>query len=209
MMSQKSNNMFYACFLEENKESLILNSWEECQDKIKGKKARYKKFKTKEEAQNWLENGALYSKKIISENNNLDKEAIYFDAGTGRGIGVEVRLTDFKGNSLLHKIMPKNKINQFGNYLLSQGRTNNFGELTGLFISLKYAKKYNTKIIYGDSNLVIEYWCHGHYNEKNLDEDTIDLILKVKNLYEEYTLSGGLLKKISGDINPSDLGFHK
>lgn len=40
--------------------------------------------------------------KLYSE---LEREAIYFDAGTGRGNGVEVRLTDFDGNSLLYKIM--------------------------------------------------------------------------------------------------------
>ena len=139
----------------------------------------------------------------------LDKEGIYFDAGTGRGEGVEVRLTDYDGNSLLHEILDASKINGYGNYKLSEGRTNNFGELTGIFAALKYAKKNNIKVICGDSNLVIEFWSRGKYNSDGLEKDTIDLIKRVTSLRAEFEKNGGKVKKISGDVNPADLGFHK
>ncbi|WP_067139145.1 ribonuclease H family protein [Oceanivirga salmonicida] len=200
--------MFYAYYIEKIDEKGIVDTWEICSQKIKGQKSRYKKFKTYEEAKIWLDNGALYEKKVLDKS-GLIKDAIYFDAGTGRGIGVEVRLTDINGKSLLNKIMPIDKINEHGNYLLSSGRTNNFGELTGLFIALKYAKKYNIKNICGDSDLVIKYWCKGHYNKDNLEKETVELIKKVSIMYGEYIGYGGKLHKVSGDINPSDLGFHK
>ena len=139
----------------------------------------------------------------------LEKDGIYFDAGTGRGEGVEVRLTDYDGNSLLYEILEASKINKYGNYKLSDGRTNNFGELTGLFAALKYAKKNNIKVICGDSNLVIEYWSKGRYNSDGLEKDTVELIKKVTLLRTEFEKNGGIVKKISGDVNPADLGFHK
>ena len=61
---------------------------------MSGKKTRYKSFKTKNEAVEWLKNGAEYETKeqklgrmpdLFAE---LDREAVYFDAGTGRGKGV-------------------------------------------------------------------------------------------------------------------------
>lgn len=202
----------YAYFLIDSEESGIVYTWPECQDITKGKKARYKSFKDEKEAENWLNNGAEYESKEKKNEElfeKLDKNAIYFDAGTGRGNGVEVRLTDYDGNSLLNKILDEKKINEFGNYYLSQKRTNNYGELVGLFAALKYAEKYNILTICGDSFLVIEYWSKGRYNKENLDEETIDLIEKVTNMRKLYELKNGKVEKISGDVNPADLGFHK
>ncbi|VWL85865.1 RNase H1/viroplasmin domain-containing protein [Oceanivirga miroungae] len=196
--------MVYALYLIDENKKYIFDNWLECSNNIKGKKARYKKFKNEMEAKKWLDEGANYETYT-----KLDSDAIYFDAGTGRGIGVEVRVTNHLGASILNEIMPKEKINEFGNYLLAPNRTNNFGELCGLFIALKYAKKYKVKKIYGDSELVIKYWSKRIYNEKNLEKDTIKLIIQVSDMYSEFIQNGGELKKISGDINPSDLGFHK
>ena len=65
-------------------------------------------------------------------------------------------------------------------------------------------------IICGDSSLVIDYWSNGRYNKSNLtDQDTIELIRKVKELREEFQKQGGKVKHVSGDVNPADLGFHK
>lgn len=144
--------------------------------------------------------------KLYSE---LEREAIYFDAGTGRGNGVEVRLTDFDGNSLLYKIMNEKNINEFGNYYVADTRTNNFGELVGIYTAFVYAKKYGAKIICGDSSLVIEYWTKGRYNSSNLESDTVELIKKTALMRNEFEKRGGTVKKISGDVNPADLGFHK
>lgn len=197
--------MFYAYLLEHEKLQGVVSTWEECQNIVKGKKAKFKKFKTMEEAKNWLNSGANYEKK--SSTFDLDKEGIYFDAGTGRGIGVEVRVTNYKKESLLHKIIDKNLINEFGNITL-EDKTNNYGELLGLYCALKYAIKYNIRNIYGDSELIIKYWSKGHY-KKTLNDDTIKLINRVLSLMTSFNLQNGNLIKISGDNNPADLGFHR
>ena len=193
------NKKFYAYFIIDTNENGILENWADCQKKVSGKKVRYKSFKNFSEAQEWLNSGANYEK----------KEKSNFDAGTGRGNGVEVRLTDFNGNSLLYKIMNEKNINEFGNYYVADTRTNNFGELVGIYTAFVYAKKYGTKVICGDSSLIIEYWSKGRYNSSNLENDTIELIKKVTLMRNEFEKKGGTVKKISGDVNPADLGFHK
>lgn len=207
-----SKNKVYAYYILDTDQEGIVFTWDECQNIVKGKKARYKSFKNVEEANLWLKNGAEYESKEKKNEEllvELNREAIYFDAGTGRGNGVEVRVTDFNGNSLLYKILDKEKINEFGNYYLSQGRTNNYGELVGLFAALKYAEKFNISTICGDSFLVIEYWSKGRYNYENLDEDTVTLIKRVTEMRKTFEKNNGEIKKISGDVNPADLGFHK
>ena len=178
----KNRNKVYAyCILDDNKfivESNIVYTWDECQNIVKGKKSRYKSFKTQTEAKKWLECGAEYESKSEKQDKlidlfaELDRDAIYFDAGTGRGKGVEVRLTNFDGIPILYKIIGNSKINEYGNYYLSEGSTNNFGELVGLFSAIKYALKYNIHTICGDSSLVIDYWSKGRYNKENLGKDT-------------------------------------
>ena len=207
------NQKFYAYFIINTNENGILENWTDCQKKVSGKKARYKSFKSLLEAQEWLNSGANYEKKekkdLTKLYSELEREAIYFDAGTGRGNGVEVRLTDFDGNSLLYKIMNEKNINEFGNYYVADTRTNNFGELVGIYTAFVYAKKYGTKIICGDSSLVIEYWTKERYNSSNLESDTVELIKKTALMRNEFEKRGGTVKKISGDVNPADLGFHK
>ena len=207
------NKKFYAYFIIDTSENGILENWSDCQKKVSGKKARYKSFKTFLEAEKWLNSGANYEKKekadLTELYSELDQNAIYLDAGTGRGNGVEVRLTDFNGNSLLYKIMNEKNINEFGNYYVADTRTNNFGELVGIYTAFIYAKKYGTKVICGDSSLIIEYWSKGRYNSSNLENDTIELIKKVTLMRNDFEKKGGTVKKISGDVNPADLGFHK
>lgn len=206
-MAQK----FYAYIIEKENIKNVVNTWSECQSFTKGKNARYKSFKTQDEAWNWLDNGGVYEnkKEILAEKKLSLEEGIYFDAGTGRGIGVEVRVTDRFGNSLLSKVLPKEMINSFNNYLAPEGSTNNYGELIGCYLALKLALKTNSFKIFGDSKLVIEYWINGFFNSQNLNEKTINLISKTKFLKDEFEKLGGEIIHISGDINPADLGFHK
>ncbi|MGF6905738.1 viroplasmin family protein [Fusobacterium sp. PH5-44] len=209
-MSQK----IYGYFLIDEKKSGIVDSWDKCQNATKGKKSRYKSFKTLAECNIWIENGCQYEskevkeqKKIEIQNNMID--GIYFDAGTGRGIGVEVRVTDKHGNSLINEHYHSFPLNEYGNIFLGKERTNNFGELLGLSIALDFALKSDTKNIFGDSNLVIEYWSHGHFNKGSVNDDTIKLINYVVKRRKKYEVCGGKIAHISGDINPADLGFHK
>ena len=211
---------YYAYFF--NKEDNgIVNTWAECEKIVQGTKARYKSFIDKSVAQEWLDSGASYERNIglnAPLNTTLEK-GIYFDAGTGRGIGVEVRVTNENKENLLEKISPSSlkKLlkgtswikNKFGNIQVETGKTNNFGELIGFYFALNCAKILKQNVISGDSRLVIDYWSLGRFHESNLESDTINYINKVIVLRKEFEKNKGVVKHISGDINPADLGFHK
>lgn len=205
--TKKKSNKFYAYNLFEVGKTGIVDSWDECKNITSIGKARYKSFKTREEAAQWLNQGGRYLTQ--EEVRRGLPDGIYFDAGTGRGIGTEVRVTDKMGNSILHKLIPQNKINAHGNYLTSEGSTNNFGELLGLYCALKIAIHENILNIYGDSNLVITYWSRGIIKKDTQKEETLDLAKKVVPLRKLFESLGGKIQHISGDINPADLGFHK
>lgn len=210
-----SKNKYYAYFLENGNVSGVLESWEACEVIIKGQKARFKGFKTHEEATSWLAQGASYEPKLKTSKEKSSgikkylEVGLYFDAGTGRGIGTEVRVVDEKGRNQLSKVVPNEKINEYGNYV-AELKTNNFGELLGCYIALKIALNEGHVSVFGDSKLVLEFWSKGRYNKENLqDKETITLIDKVCKLRNEYEKRGGELRYISGDDNPADLGFHK
>ena len=99
--------------------------------------------------------------------------------------------------------------NEFGNIQLEAGKTNNFGELIGFYFALNCAKNLKYNVISGDSRLVIDYWSLGRFHESSLELDTINYINKVILLRKEFESNKGIVKHISGDINPADLGFHK
>lgn len=203
--------MFYAYILN-NGDKGIVNSWDKCEQIVKGQSSvKYKKFKTIEEATKFISNNG------VAENITpvLDKNAIYFDAGTGRGRGVEVRVTRSNGTSLLSYIK-KNKsfmemlnkhnwfINEFDNIELGKNYTNNFGELFGCYIALIIANEVKCKTIYGDSDLVIKYWTQGNCKfDDDLTKKLSDTVTKIRNNFN------GSINHISGAINPADLGFHK
>jgi ribonuclease HI len=201
---------FYAYVLDD--ESGIFNNWDDCSKKVKGTDARYKKFKTQTEAILWIDSGAIYDKKTVKKNILGVKfelvKGIYFDAGTGRGDGTEVKVTDENEKSLLADFLESDKITKYDTYHLGKNFTNNFGELSGLFFALNIAIKNNIRIVFGDSKLVLDYWSNGIY-KKDLPLHTIDLIKKVMPLRKKFEDLGGKLEFISGDLNPADLGFHK
>lgn len=202
-----SKNKFYAYSLTEEKSRGITQSWNDCKSAIEGKKAKYKGFRTEQEARQWLLDGAEYTKKAVLQQEL--KPGIYFDAGTGRGIGVEVKVTDARGNNIINKIVPASEINEFGNYLAPKGSTNNYGELMGCYIALKIALQENSRSIFGDSKLVIDYWSRGHIKKDKVAEKTYKLSLMVAELRRQFERNGGQILHVSGDINPADLGFHK
>lgn len=196
--------MFYAYIL--NNKKGIVEDWESCKALVNGiSGAKFKKFKTLVEANAFINNG-----EIELEN------AIYFDAGTGRGRGVEVRVTDKNKNSLIPVLKENRKdiidfflkkgwnINEFNNLELGNNYTNNFGELLGCYIALIIANIKGENKIFGDSNLVIAYWSKGICNIE--DKETLKLIEVVSKLRNNFN---GKIEHISGDINPADLGFHK
>ncbi|MDP3770582.1 MAG: ribonuclease H family protein [Candidatus Sungbacteria bacterium] len=194
---------YYAYLIPDTHKSGITDDWEKCKKLISGKTgATYKGFKTKEEAGEWLEAGADYSHK-----KSLPK-GIYFDAGTGRGDGVEISVTDEKGKDLLATIMPKEFINRHGKHLIPRGVTNNYGELLACRYALELALREGMHYVYGDSKLVIDYWSKGYIKDE-VAAETIDLALEVVKLRREFEQKGGILDRVSGDDNPADLGFHR
>lgn len=198
---------YYAYFITVSESKGICENWDECKNIVQGKKARYKSFKTEKEAREWLDTGANYTKK---EDIKKDlPEGIYFDAGTGRGIGVETRVTTKDGVSILHKYLPEEKINEHGNFLLPKGSTNNMGELAGIYFAIEIALREKIFYIYGDSSLVIDYWSKGYIKKDNVSEKTYDLAMLVKKKREYFESLGGKISRVSGDYNPADLGFHK
>lgn len=196
--------MFYAYILSDKKG--IVEDWESCKALVNGVSgAKYKKFKTFAEANAFINNEEIEL-----------EDAIYFDAGTGRGRGVEVRITDKNKNSLIPILRENRKdiidfflkkgwnINEFSNIELGNNYTNNFGELLGCYVALIIANIKGENKIFGDSNLVIVYWSKGICNIE--DKETLKLIEVVSKLRNNFN---GKIEHIFGDINPADLGFHK
>lgn len=202
---------YYAYLIPDTDISGVTDNWDDCKKIVSGKTgARYRGFKTKKEADHWLEQGATYA--ASGERSRTTKKrlikGIYFDAGTGRGQGVEISVTDEKSNNLLEMILPKKYINRHGKHLIGNHVTNNYGELLGCKYALELAIRENITHVFGDSKLVIMYWSKGHIKNEVAGE-TIELAHVVAELRREFESKGGKLTRISGDDNPADLGFHR
>lgn len=190
---------FYAYSIDN--EDGIVNTWPECQTIVAGKKARYKSFESKEEAQMWLDTGADYEVKHLAK-----EDGVYFDAGTGGGNGVSINVTDKNGKSLLFGIL--DNLNEKGHYLIPKHSTNNYGELLASKYALEIALDKDIKKIFGDSKLILDYWSKG-FIKKEVGEETVSLAKEVQKLRYEFEKKGGQMFHISGGSNPADLGFHK
>lgn len=183
----------------------ICDSWEECKRIVSGREARYQSFKTKQEAEEWLRAGALYETRLEVKM----EPGIYFDAGTGRGKGVEVSVTDENGKDLLQGILAKKFINKFGKHLVRGKATNNYGELLACKFALQISGRVGIKRVFGDSKLIIDFWSKGYFKKDKLSKKTVSLILEVVKLRRQFEKEGGGITRVSGNDNPADLGFHK
>src|ERR1700685_1506806 len=89
---------YYAYFVPAGNKSGVTSDWKKCESMVSGKTgARFKAFDAKADAERWIAHGAIYETK---QQPKLER-GVYFDAGTGRGAGVEVSVTDEKGKNLL------------------------------------------------------------------------------------------------------------
>jgi viroplasmin and RNaseH domain-containing protein len=204
-MSSKKQK-YYAYFVPGKNVKGVTADWKTCEKMVSGKPgARFRAFDNKKEAEQWLEHGARYEVKMVPKR----EPGIYFDAGTGRGNGVEISVTDEKGKNLLHKTLSKGDLNRFGKHRVeNDSATNNYGELLALRYALEIARKEKIKKVFGDSKLVIEFWSQWRIKRKELPEETVELADEVSALREKFEESGGSVERISGDFNPADLGFH-
>lgn len=201
---------FYACFIPEKGIKEITENWKDCEKLVSGVKgARYRSFNTRKEAKEWIEAGAEYEVRPKREKTKL-KPGVYFDAGTGRGEGVEISVTDSKGNDLLKDILAKRFVNKHGKHLIKDKKaTNNYGELLAAKYALQLAIKNGVKRVFGDSRLVLNFWSKGIANHKTLPKKTLTLAEEVKILREEFERMGGVMEFVPGGDNPADLGFHR
>ena len=214
-MAKAKRAKYYAYALPNHGPYGVTDNWAACEKMVSGKYgARFKSFDTKEQAEAWLAAGAQYDVKVAPKL----EPGIYFDAGTGRGNGVEVSVTDEHGKDLLHKVISKTEINRFGKFLVSKAiggaqATNNYGELLALRYALEIADKLpkakKPAKIFGDSKLVIEYWSQWRIKRDELPEETVMLATEVAEMREVFEAQGGVIARISGDHNPADLGFHR
>src|SRR3989344_2510508 len=199
----------YAYFLPKNNQDGVCDSWEECAKKVIGVTgARYRGFSDIKSAEYWLKQGAVYQESRQREKPNL-LPGIYFDAGTGRGQGVEISVTNEKGENLLNKVMPRKKINRHEKHLILKPVTNNYGELLALSYALKLAVKTGIKRIFGDSRLIIDYWSQGKIRRAQVESATVRLAENTRKLRISFEKSGGKVEYVSGDDNPADFGFHR
>jgi len=195
---------YYAYFVPRTGIKDITDDWKKCEKIVSGEKeARFKSFTKIEDAKLWLKKGADYDFKKDLE------LGIYFDAGTGRGEGVEVSVVDENNNNLLPEILPQKKLNKFGKYVLENGLTNNYGELLACKFALQIANKKKIKKVFGDSRLVINYWSRGFVKKESFSRELFELIDSVIELRNKFEKKGGAIIYISGKDNPADLGFHR
>ena len=197
---------FYAYLLPSGR-SGVTDAWSVCEKIVSGVRgARYRSFDERRPAAAWLAAGAPYDVRARKK----PSPGIYFDAGTGRGEGVEISVTDETGKNLLHKVIGKKRLNFFGKHRVEDDdATNNYGELLALRYALAVAKKEKARKIFGDSKVVIDYWSRGRAKRKELPAETVRLSDEVARSRERFEASGGVVLRISGGDNPADLGFHK
>lgn len=188
----------------------VVDNWAACEKIVSGKTgARFKAFDVRGDAEAWLNAGAVYETKAAKPRPTL-VPGVYFDAGTGRGDGVEISVTDEKGKNLLHKALGRRELNAFGKHLVGNAdATNNYGELLALKYALEIARATRVKKIFGDSKLVIDFWSRWRIKRKDLPEETVALADDVSRAREAFEKTGGTVERISGDFNPADLGFHR
>lgn len=211
-MGSRSAKKFYA--FEVEGERGIVGSWSACEAKVKGRRARYRGFATRAEAEAWLASGAHYeprAQRAEAERGVLPAQAVFFDSGTGRGEGVEVNVTDREGIPVLHLVLPEERLTVRGTAFMPKGSTNNYGELMGCLYALKVARALGVKLVCGDSALVLDYWSRGHVSREKRAEDpelarAAEAVAVERRAFES---EGGRLQHVRGRVNPADLGFHR
>lgn len=211
-MAKRAKNHFYAYQVDGRQG--IVKSWADCEAKVKGRSARYRGFETLAAAKAWLQAGAPYADRAAVKEQAreaLPKDALYFDAGTGRGLGTEVAVTDAEGVPVLHLALPEEALTERGTHLLPAGKTNNFGELFGCLCALRAARKLGVRKVCGDSALVLDYWSKGHVTKEKRESDPalLELAQRTHSERRAFEAAGGRLIKVPGALNPSDLGFHR
>ena len=211
-MGVKRKNTFYAWRLGDDEG--IVATWAECDARVSGRSnARYKGFRTREDAVAWLAGGALWGGGGTRSKRNagdLPEGAVFFDSGTGSGEGTEINVTDRDGVPLVHLAVAKERLTPRGTVFLTAGRTNNYGELLACLLALRVARKLGLRTVAGDSRLVLDFWSRAHLSATaRADPDLARLADLTETERVAFEAGGGVLVHVPGGLNPADLGFHK
>ena len=162
---------YYVVFSIKKLKKILVTNYDEVLKIVKKRGYTCKGFKTKEEALNF---DPFKIPLNIGELEYLNENGIYFDMGTGRGIGSEIRVTNYLGESLLYELENyKLLINEFGNLNLGNNKDTQYGELYGLYLALLIAKQNKNNNSYsfisGDNMFAIEF-SFGKYNNKKFEQ---------------------------------------
>ena len=212
--SSASGGKVYAYVTESG--SGIVDSWEACEARVRGRQARYKGFKDRAAAEAWIAGGARYEDRDAEKHAaaaELPDDAIFFDSGTGRGRGTEVNVVDREGVPLVHLAGDElgGVLTKEGTVLLGRQRTNNYGELLGCLLALRVAETLDSRHVYGDSKLVLDYWSKGHVTreKRQSDPELSRLANETMAARRRFEAKGGTLAFVPGGVNLADLGFHR
>lgn len=158
----------YAYILLDTNEKGIVKTWDECKSKTNKIASRFMSFNNEEDANSWLDAGGNYVSKTKKKEEL--KPGIYFDSGKKGKSFTKIRLSDEKGEDLIHLLtLEKDKENNrrvhcIGDYInyyseetenimtkeyngnivgeiCNVKSTNNFGELTAFIASCIYVLK--------------------------------------------------------------------
>lgn len=227
---------YYAYLIVNGGVKGITDNWDKCKAITSGTQARYKGFTSEQEAQDWLNAGANYNqnKPEKKETNRQVLPGIYFDSGKRGKNGITfVRVSNEKAEDLMDTAFSsvvdfelfnkalgnlsarRNLSSLNGNVGANLGaeNTNNVGELVGFIAAseiaiFKIKNGLDPMTIYGDSQLVLNYWSKGNFQDTlpSKTKKTIALAIEARKKAESV---GVRYAHVSGDVNPADLGFHK
>jgi ribonuclease HI len=144
---------------------------------------------------------------------------IYCDGSfrAGKSIYGYSTVTDENGIDLLSLKIPNSEVVESPTgkrvvipvYDKSVYQQNNYAELIALVHALKFGILYRSEFIYTDSVTALA-WSQGRYGKKIiLSEMKAKYINECSRLRLEFEKGGGVVKKVNGDDNVSDLGYHK
>ena len=213
---------FYA--VKRGKEIGIFNTWSECNEKISGYKGSiFKKFNTREEASAFISDTPILETSFNKDTviyvdggyNNFTKPYAYGCVVNGYGYDILLCVPELVSDLNIKRVtLPVGErnvvVSRFNDVSTQQ---NNGAELLATVIGMRLAIHFikngiPVTHILSDSQLIVDYWSN-KLNRTDFDPLKIQYINELIELKRVFISLGGLLTKISGDVNKADIGFHR
>lgn len=186
----------------------IYNSWDDCKKMIKNyKSAKYKSFKTLEEAKTALDKGFFEYHKTKNQLSQKALADINF-----KSISVDAASSGNPGKMEYRGVITKTKEELFKIGPFEQG-TNNIGEFLALVHGLAFLKSKNSQLaIYSDSKIAMSWVrqkkCKTKLKKSAVNAKVFELITRAENWLKTNSYNTVILKwntKEWGEI-PADFG---